>query len=113
MLIPLHVKIHVQRIKNVKHVSAFTPQLRDFPTRNGKTRADAQKACEDAFNHHATVQQCMSRVDIGYEGLIHECVEDFKVRLVFFFNLEKYIYQNHIFNRSCMISTDIYDLKCP
>lgn len=57
---------------------SFAPQLRNFPTENGKTQADAEKACKDAFSKHATIQQCKLHLGTGFTSELDECVEDFK-----------------------------------
>ncbi|XP_053404692.1 von Willebrand factor D and EGF domain-containing protein-like [Mercenaria mercenaria] len=57
---------------------SFAPQLRNFPTENGKTQADAEKACRDAFSKHSTIQQCTTHAGMDFSSDIDECVEDFK-----------------------------------
>lgn len=70
-------------------MTAFAPRLRDFPTENGKTLADAEKACNDAFSVHSTIQQCISQAGMNFDSEIECCVEDFKV------TIEKYMTFNY------------------
>ncbi|XP_053404691.1 von Willebrand factor D and EGF domain-containing protein-like [Mercenaria mercenaria] len=57
---------------------SYAPTLRDFPTENGKTKVDAEKACNDAFSKHSTIQQCITHVGMDFTSVKETCVEDFK-----------------------------------
>lgn len=57
---------------------SIQPQIRNFPTENGKTQADAEKACKDAFNKNTILRQCTTYIGFDFGIQIDECVEDFK-----------------------------------
>jgi hypothetical protein len=63
-------------------IPAIQPQIRNFPTENGKTQADAEKACKDAFNKNTILRQCTTYIGFDFGIQIDECVEDFKVRKI-------------------------------
>lgn len=55
----------------------------DFPTENGKTLADAEKACADAFARSSTLQTCKETIGIDHSAQMAMCIEDFKVSFFF------------------------------
>ncbi|KAH3779149.1 hypothetical protein DPMN_180628 [Dreissena polymorpha] len=59
--------------------AAYVPILRaDFPSKNGKSRADAEAACNSTIDQNPIVQQCVLRAGLDFAPENGNCVEDFK-----------------------------------
>ncbi|WAR27901.1 VWDE-like protein [Mya arenaria] len=57
----------------------FQPQLlANFPSVNGKSRAEAEKACNSAIDNNPTLQQCIAKAGLDFSNEKDICVEDFK-----------------------------------
>lgn len=68
-------------------ISGYTPSLKNFPTENGKTKADAEKACNDVFDNNPTLQSCINEAGMDFTPEKSVCVEDFKVKVELLSNL--------------------------
>lgn len=51
----------------------------DFPSVNGKSRAEAEASCSAAIDQNPTVLQCVQKAGMNFEKQKDVCVEDFKV----------------------------------
>ncbi|WAR27902.1 VWDE-like protein [Mya arenaria] len=55
------------------------PQLlANFPSVNGKSRAEAEKACNSAIDNNPTLQQCIAKAGLDFSNEKDICIEDFK-----------------------------------
>jgi len=60
----------------------FRPALiADFPSVNGKSRAEAEGVCNAAIDGNSVLQTCVQRVGLDFTGVKETCVEDYKVLL--------------------------------
>ncbi|WAR27900.1 VWDE-like protein [Mya arenaria] len=58
---------------------AFQPQLlANFPSVNGKSRAEAENACNSAIDNNPTLQQCIAKAGLDFSNEKDICIEDFK-----------------------------------
>ncbi|KAL4219743.1 hypothetical protein ACF0H5_020157 [Mactra antiquata] len=58
--------------------NSYRPQIRDFPSENGKTRDDAEKACSNAFNKNTVLQNCITNAAMNFSTELDTCIEDYK-----------------------------------
>ena len=73
----------------------FRPTLiADFPSVNGKSRAEAEGVCNAAIDGNPVLQTCAQRVGLDFTSVKETCVEDYKVLLKIRY---KYV---HVFNFS-------------
>ncbi|XP_052250494.1 von Willebrand factor D and EGF domain-containing protein-like isoform X2 [Dreissena polymorpha] len=58
---------------------SYVPILRaDFPSEHGKSRRDAETACNSAIDQNPILQQCVLRAGLDFVSEKGNCVEDFK-----------------------------------
>ncbi|XP_052784032.1 von Willebrand factor D and EGF domain-containing protein-like [Mya arenaria] len=58
---------------------SFQPQLlANFPSVNGKSRAEAENACNSAIDNNPTLQQCIAKAGLDFSNEKDICIEDFK-----------------------------------